>query len=819
MRWLHISDIHFNFKGFENSNVRNKLIEKLKELALKIDFILITGDCIYKYGKEGLDIDEIASYIKDIAKSCGCPKKQIYICQGNHDLNRDDLDRNSLIDSILKGEKDYDFNYENLNKNGNEKFQLLISKVNNDNYESYKVYSPKGKKYRIISLNSCLLSKDNNDFGRLRICNSHLNKIENEIPNDDNINILIMHHGIDFLEAKDAIKFEHWVEDHNIDMVFTGHTHRAAIQTFDNSYRDIEQFTAGAIVVDGYAIPSFSLCEYDGGCEVSIKLFSYSIKTETWINDNDSLRKFKNGSFNYKLARKWGKRFPFPINIEDQLKECKQFIKKLTQMYMDRYGVQKIYSSLNNLDESENFDVNKIIRSLGAIGMPFDKSLDIACEVVTKITQDNFKTNNDYLSCRELRDIIYEQIITQKSDESNSELMLGCWASRYARMYKRESEIIVTTNNAKHKMNYAYIQQDLLKRVFDTITGSETFYLKVFKKEIQRMSERILEFLKNMGIFEIREEILDSLLIEYISQKPHPWVVNGNKEQLLKYHLEQADSHIRVLESKPSLLMAQTEASYHIFAAFLVQYDKVIGCTETYPIAALHDSLKRMNNEENMYNRLPIYKYQVFQLKKDLEMLGVNFISFNKDVTRVYENIVTKQDVTNAKTVTALTSLWKILLKLKEKRTFDIKCYFDKPIERVRYIFRSGLGFIIKAITLRTSVPCFLFEPNWMDYEEKQQHLGKQILVCVINNVSDIDEIYKLLLSQKNRNSNNLSEIIFAYSNYESFTKDERSQIRAALHSEHIKCIFIQEENYAQISDLRNWREILFEVIRISKFS
>ncbi len=32
MKWLHISDIHFNFKGYESSTVRNKLLSALKDL-------------------------------------------------------------------------------------------------------------------------------------------------------------------------------------------------------------------------------------------------------------------------------------------------------------------------------------------------------------------------------------------------------------------------------------------------------------------------------------------------------------------------------------------------------------------------------------------------------------------------------------------------------------------------------------------------------------------------------------------------------------------------------------------------------------------
>lgn len=72
MKWLHISDFHFNFKGYESSTVRNKLISALKEQKISVDFILITGDCLYKNGSDGFDGEKIISYIRGIAKSCNC---------------------------------------------------------------------------------------------------------------------------------------------------------------------------------------------------------------------------------------------------------------------------------------------------------------------------------------------------------------------------------------------------------------------------------------------------------------------------------------------------------------------------------------------------------------------------------------------------------------------------------------------------------------------------------------------------------------------------------------------------------------------------
>ena len=64
MRWLHLSDIHFGFRGYESKNVRKKLIEKINTLNLQMDFILITGDCLYQFGKTTWDQKATINYLR-----------------------------------------------------------------------------------------------------------------------------------------------------------------------------------------------------------------------------------------------------------------------------------------------------------------------------------------------------------------------------------------------------------------------------------------------------------------------------------------------------------------------------------------------------------------------------------------------------------------------------------------------------------------------------------------------------------------------------------------------------------------------------------
>ncbi len=806
MKWLHISDIHFNFKGYESSTVRNKLLSALKDLNTSVDFILITGDCLYKYGSDGIDSEKIISYIREIARSCNCPNNRVYFCQGNHDLDRENVERNDKIDKIRKKKKSFSDSYNQLNTGANDRFQMIVKGVTNRTYTSYQIFAPKNSNYRIISLNSCLLSKDKKDVGHLQICCDKLIDMESQIRNDNRINILIMHHGVDCLEKKDSVQFQHWMEDHHIDVVFCGHTHRSSVESYAETGVDLKQFTAGAIIIDDYAIPSFYLCEYEYGGELISRLFTYSKEAEIWGLDSHSLRKFKHGIFSYKLNR-----------MTLDLSSYKDFIKRMNKMYLDKFHSKDIVSS--NMEGKEEFDVSKIISSLSNISMPYEKALDITFQVMMQITDSNFQISGSTLSCTELKKVIYEKIISQKPSVDEKEYIISCWASRYARRYNRHSEMIIQMQNGKtEKINYSYVQGSLLKYIFDDVTGNEIFYLKTSRNELQRMSERILEFLRNIGIFEIRETALFSLVKEYMTQKPHPWLVN-NKEQVVSYNKEQAEEHIKRLADHEKVLILQTEAAYHICAIFLAMYDKVIGCTETSPIIALKIAINGMNNNENfILNKMPMQKYQVFQLKKDLENLDINFSRFTEAVNVVYDYIIRRQEVTNEKTASALINLWNIIRKLEQKATYDNKLYLEHPLKRLQYIFEGGTGFIVKS-PLKGLNSCFWFEPNWEEYETKQQHLGSQILVCIIKSIDCVNSIFDYLYNNRSFKTCKNSELIFVYDNYTHFSKEDRNTIRNVFKGKSIKCIFIQEENFSDITKDNNWRNILFDIIRISKIS
>lgn len=817
MRWLHISDIHFSVPGYDSKKLKSKLKLCLNELNESIDFMLITGDCFYQYRGGERDQTATVKFVKELAKNCGCKNNRIYMCQGNHDVNRNDIKRNEIIKDIRDGLKDFSSNYDTLCELGNEKFLYLHKRINTYDYEAYKVYAPKSEIFRIISINTGLLSMDDNDTGKLKVCNEMLTEIGDKILNDDRINILIMHHGTEFLEIEDAKKFEHWMEDNHIDIVHCGHTHRAAIETYNDIFRDIKQFTAGALMLDSYAIPSFYIGEYDDRVsQVTLKLYTYSKKTEEWIVDNQHLRKFKNGIYQYTLSRK---------KVEDEVAEnsvlrCKTTVDTFNRKYAQKFSSKKIYS--NKYEGLEDFDAWKIIHSLVEVGVHYALALEMTKQIIDEITNEDFECDGNILSCKELRNIVYSEITNGKSSSSESEFDVSCWASRYARRYNRNEEMVVLKDyGQKDKLNCSYIKNVLLKEVVDSVTGNSIFYEKIFHNERTRMSESILDFFKNMGIFEIKSTALKELVIEYITQKPHPWLVNGNRKALLTYHCNQCEKHIAQLEGTHihKSIILQTEAAYHICAMFLVQYDDYIGCTETSPINILQRAVNCFNNTKKFSITLPMQRFQVVQLKKDLTEQKIDFDEFKKDINIIHKNIVCAKRVTLEETKNALLNLWGIIRKLEQK-TVEENVIEKDPIKRIMKIFSNAKGFLVKS-PLRDLHNCFWVEPNWEEYERQQQHLQEeQFLVCVLTKkvlFEQLNSIFAYLYCHKKRPS--ITEIVFVLDNFETFSGETRKKVREKFKGKYIKCIFLQEENFSYISDDNGWRTIFYEIICISRIS
>jgi len=330
------------------------------------------------------------------------------------------------------------------------------------------------------------------------------------------------------------------------------------------------------------------------------------------------------------------------------------------------------------------------------------------------------------------------------------------------------------------------------------------------------MAESVLEFLKNMGIFEIREEALLDLVKEYITQKPHPWLINGNREEMIAYHKEQGVRHINDLrDEKNQTKITQMEAAYHTCAALLAQYDDYIGCTEISPINILAKTINNIfNKNQDGKFILPMQKYQVIQMRKDFESHEIDFVDLKRVINVLYKNIVNSQKISLQETREALIELWGMLLKLE--KTINQKRREEAPLDGVRNIFMSAKGFVVKA-NLRELKNCFWGGPNWEKYEIRQQRLGKQMLVCMLEDIDEAEKVKEYLYGRGNKNT--VTEIAFVLKDYSDFSSENRKKIREIFKGKYLRCIFIQKENFKRNFIIQDWRTEFYRVLEISKIS
>lgn len=103
MRILHFSDFHLTREGLGKldltiDRMANALLPVISHDGIKIDLILFTGDMVDKGGMSFSSLDEGLKAFHDnfILKLCdrlGVPPQAVYVCPGNHDLNRNNIDK------------------------------------------------------------------------------------------------------------------------------------------------------------------------------------------------------------------------------------------------------------------------------------------------------------------------------------------------------------------------------------------------------------------------------------------------------------------------------------------------------------------------------------------------------------------------------------------------------------------------------------------------------------------------------------------------------------------------------------------------------
>jgi len=288
MRWLHLSDIHYNPEedGRSTKQLRDKLPKYIRENNIIVDNVFITGD--YRHaGKDSRNEEVIAKeaviFIKKIAESAGVnDPANIHIVPGNHDLKR--VKGKRELERIDKIKSNYEPHHGKFDKDD---LNFLLKRFSFFQYVSrllhpenpiwpddllplhtYRIY----KNYSLLYMNTALCSNDNKDRGKLIIGNEilydALDSINNENPKTPII--ILAHHGIQIFNDAEQKVIERLFEDYPVKLYLCGDAHTP----WRKKTNDVQEITMGCIKYEKGMRTVFSVGEINGQ--------DYSIEAHEW---------------------------------------------------------------------------------------------------------------------------------------------------------------------------------------------------------------------------------------------------------------------------------------------------------------------------------------------------------------------------------------------------------------------------------------------------------------------------------------------------------------------------------------------------------
>ena len=259
-RWLHISDIHFNFRQFDTNLMRRSLLSYLKDIVFlykKIDAVFITGD--FRFAPEKKYEEDSICFLHNILKVLNLTINDLYIVPGNHDVSRSS-ERIKIINNILE---EYDPHTGDISERFfrylyDDKIDFIefAKKLYIENKERTKCYTYKNNPHFIVETEkvdilhldtaffSCKTSSD--EHGQLILGTKYIDSLLNKRLSMKPI-IALGHHPLSSLDSTEYNCIFSIFKKHNIHIYIAGHSHAAEIvdsRSIDLNYEIYQIFSS-----------------------------------------------------------------------------------------------------------------------------------------------------------------------------------------------------------------------------------------------------------------------------------------------------------------------------------------------------------------------------------------------------------------------------------------------------------------------------------------------------------------------------------------------------------------------------------------------
>lgn len=264
MKWLHLSDIHFNFKNYDSHEMRNDFLERINLLSQNEPFthLFLTGDILYK---NTVADQETVEFVNKLIKSLQLTTENVYIVPGNHDHDRD-----VVIEKMASLHSQDDVTIDNLDQtfqsslyDAFSKFYIVYHDIFGADYyaKQENPHSINNSKFlTVIKLNTAWLDTDSAKDHFLHIGSRQLQLLlsKNKEKLKETVNIAMGHHPLRALSISEQSRILNLFQKHNIGIYFCGHSHKPNINVYrehdvveivaPGGFVDNEHFSTGGYV-------------------------------------------------------------------------------------------------------------------------------------------------------------------------------------------------------------------------------------------------------------------------------------------------------------------------------------------------------------------------------------------------------------------------------------------------------------------------------------------------------------------------------------------------------------------------------------------
>lgn len=380
MRLLHLSDFHFKKKTnlYDQEQMVEELIKTLSNEE-DIDLVVFSGDLVFSGADKTDFTDANTLLIRRVLDCLKLSDDKLVICQGNHDINRNECTK-ATANHLYEELKDT-YDIDNFHKKGGNDFinslkpsenyfEFVQNNYKNNVKQNSKLVNGfrvdiKGVDVGILTINSAWVSSEfNDDKGALILPMSLLkNTYVNEVKQAQ-VKIFVTHHPLDHFKEMNYRELEQFVYS-NFTFLLNGHEHREKVSiSFSAGNSILCNCSDASLSLDRSAGLGFSIVNYPLNTQAEFRIDKFKfIKSEgNFIKVKPLPGTLAQGDEKIKLNKLREKVISkFDIELEEANKLLVDYDKSGKNNFLDNFN-QPILS-----DKSEDSESDLIISRLATV--------------------------------------------------------------------------------------------------------------------------------------------------------------------------------------------------------------------------------------------------------------------------------------------------------------------------------------------------------------------------------------------------------------------------------------------------------------------